>query len=145
MARRNVAQTVSIRILPRVLSPTPHPPTTVVFVYGTLKRGGSNHHFLARQHYLADARTAPGYRLYDLDGYPGMVADSTDTEGVTGEIWTVDPGCLALLDELEGLDQGLYRREVVPLQPPNAGRAAQAYVYARSIAGRRLLGSTWPH
>ncbi len=124
--------------------PTPAAPT-VIFVYGTLKRGGSNHHFLARQNYLTDARTVPGYRLYDLAGYPGLVPDLSDTQGVTGEIWAVDAGCLALLDELEGIDEGLYRREVVPLQPPNADCAAQAYLYARSIAGRRALGSTWHH
>jgi gamma-glutamylcyclotransferase (GGCT)/AIG2-like uncharacterized protein YtfP len=32
--------------------------TTPLFVYGTLKRGGSNHHQLASQTFLGPARTA---------------------------------------------------------------------------------------
>ncbi|MDI1319207.1 MAG: gamma-glutamylcyclotransferase, partial [bacterium] len=77
---------------------------TCVFVYGTLKRGGSNHAFLARQRFLGEARTAPGFTLYSLGDYPGMVRAPGDTAGVTGELWVVDDTCLAELDQLEGLD-----------------------------------------
>jgi gamma-glutamylcyclotransferase (GGCT)/AIG2-like uncharacterized protein YtfP len=115
----------------------------LIFVYGTLKRGGSNHLHLAGQACLGDARTAPGYRLYALDGYPGMIPSPVDREGVTGEVWSVDAAVLARLDALEGLAIGLYRREVVPLLPPFADRSVEAYLYARSVAGRRDLGSTW--
>ena len=43
---------------------------TRVFVYGTLKRGGSNHSFLAGQRYLGPARTPPGFTLHSLGDYP---------------------------------------------------------------------------
>ena len=117
--------------------------TTLVFVYGTLKRHGSNHHFLAGQTFRGEARTAPGYRLYEVGGYPGMIPQSIDREGVQGELWSVEAKCLARLDELEGLSVGLYRRERIPLQPPFSDEAAEAYLYARTIVGLRDIGSVW--
>lgn len=128
--------------------PTPPPgpasPGTLVFVYGTLKRGGANHHRLADQTFVAATRTTPGWTLYALEGYPGMVAAPGDADGVTGELWRVDDTTLAALDEFEGVPEGLYRRERVPLAGPPANAMPEAYVYARSVAGRRRLGSTWP-
>jgi gamma-glutamylaminecyclotransferase len=123
-----------------------HPPAaeTTIFVYGTLKRGGSNHGFLAAQKYVGDARTILGFTLYELDGYPGMVAEPTDREGVTGELWQVDAACLSALDELEGLAEGMYRRVAVPLGPPHQLERVEAYVYSRSVDGRRRIGSSWP-
>lgn len=115
-----------------------------IFVYGTLKRRGINHQYLARQRYVGEARTVAGYCLYELDGYPGLVADATDQEGVTGELWDVDDGWIKILDDFEGVPEGLYRRELVPLAEPSSQPSANAYVYARSVAGRRRLGSAWP-
>ena len=76
---------------------------TRVFVYGTLKRGGSNHHCLAGQQFLGAGRTPPGFTLYALADYPGMVREPKDDAGVTGEVWAVDPACLETLDRLEGV------------------------------------------
>ena len=47
------------------------------------------------------ARTVPGYRLFDLGGYPGLVEHSTDREGVTGEVWSVDAAALRRLVEFQ--------------------------------------------
>ncbi len=121
-----------------------HGKLTAVFVYGTLKRGGANHHFLAGQRFIGEARTAPGFQMYELEGYPGMIAQPDSSQSVTGEIWEVDSACLAALDELEGLAEGLYRREAVPLAPPHSLRQVEAYLYAKTVAGRRVLGPTWP-
>lgn len=115
----------------------------VVFVYGTLKRGGSNHLFLATQHFLGEARTVPGYTLYSLGDYPGMVRAPGDTEGVTGELWKVDDVCLAELDRLEGLDEGLYERCDVLLAPNHFAGSAQSYLYLRHLHGLPAIGSTW--
>jgi gamma-glutamylcyclotransferase (GGCT)/AIG2-like uncharacterized protein YtfP len=114
-----------------------------LFVYGTLKRGCKNHPHLSGQVYVGEARTAPGYRLHDLGDYPGMVADSTDMAGVTGELWSVDAAALAHLDEFEGVDEGLYRRERVTLLAPFADAEVHTYLYARDVAGRPALGPTW--
>ncbi|HVU36357.1 MAG TPA: gamma-glutamylcyclotransferase family protein [Opitutaceae bacterium] len=120
-----------------------YPGSILIFVYGTLKRGGVNHPLLAAQRYRGEARTEPGYRLYELDGYPGMVRDPADTDGVTGEVWLVDGTGLEALDALEGLDEGWYRREPIGLCAPFDREEVQGYVYARSVAGRRKLGPTW--
>jgi gamma-glutamylaminecyclotransferase len=113
---------------------------TLVFVYGTLKRGGNNHRYLAGQKFVGEARTPPGFRLFDLGEYPGMVAYADDRAGVSGEVWAVDAGCLARLDVLEGLAEGLYRREPVPLLPPFADRKVESYLYARPVEGLRDIG-----
>jgi gamma-glutamylaminecyclotransferase len=116
---------------------------TLVFVYGTLKRGFSNHHYLAGQAFVGNARTAPGYAMYDLAGYPGMVRQGDDPEGVSGEVWSVDDECLARLDVLECTAEGLYRREAVPLGSPFEGHAVEAYVYLKSTKECRRLGAEW--
>jgi len=117
---------------------------TLVFVYGTLKRGGANHRYLAGQRFVASARTAAGFLLYGLDGYPGMVAGGAADDAVTGEIWEVSAECLRELDRFEGVDEGLFRRAAIPLAPPHAALAVQAYLYARPVAGRARFGATWP-
>lgn len=119
---------------------------TTLFVYGTLKRGGSNHAHLAGQKFLGPARTAAGYTLVSLGDYPGLVRSADDRKGVTGELWSVDDPCLAHLDEFEGITENLYRRAEIPLATPRSlGSAAPAetYFYARPVAGRPQLGPTW--
>jgi gamma-glutamylcyclotransferase (GGCT)/AIG2-like uncharacterized protein YtfP len=115
-----------------------------VFVYGTLKRGGSNHLLLRGQKFLGPVRTAPGYTLYSLGDYPGMVRAPGDTAGVTGELWSVDDACLAELDRLEGLDEGLYERIDVLLVPNAIAGSAQTYLYLRQLDGLTPIGDTWP-
>ncbi|MFI5357899.1 MAG: gamma-glutamylcyclotransferase [Opitutales bacterium] len=116
---------------------------TLIFVYGTLKRGGRNHRHLAGQQFIASARTAPGFTLFQPADYPGLVRDPADQAGVTGEVWSVSDPCLRELDALEGVAEGLYTRVPVPLAPPHESLAAHSYLYLRSLAGCRRLGSTW--
>jgi gamma-glutamylaminecyclotransferase len=115
----------------------------LIFVYGTLKRQGENHGQLSGQQFVGTARTAPGFRLYDVGGYPGMVRVPGDCDGVTGEVWSVDAGCLARLDAFEGVPEGLYVRERVPLLPPFDQAEVEAYIYPHATTGRTELGSTW--
>jgi gamma-glutamylcyclotransferase (GGCT)/AIG2-like uncharacterized protein YtfP len=116
---------------------------TLIFVYGTLKRGGRNHHYLAGQQFLGEARTGPGFTLYSLGDYPGMVRAPADPAGVTGEVWAVDAAGRQKLDELEGLDEGLYERAPVVLLPPFAGQPVETYLYLRDLSGRPAIGSVW--
>ena len=115
----------------------------LLFVYGTLKRGGSNHLYLRGQTLVGEARTLPGFRLYGLDGFPGMIALADDRAGVTGEVWSVSPEALTHIDGLEGTAEGMYRRARIPLQAPFADQVVEGYLYARSLQGRPDLGSTW--
>jgi gamma-glutamylaminecyclotransferase len=114
-----------------------------IFVYGTLKRGGSNHRFLAGQSLVGNARTLPEFRLFELNGYPGMVRVGSGGRSIEGEIWSVDADCVAALDELEGVGEGLYERIAITLLPPFAEISVETYLYLQSTAGRPELES-WP-
>lgn len=116
--------------------------STLVFVYGTLKRGGSNHGWIAPQQFVAEARTAPLYRLYDLGGYPGMVRDENGLS-IQGEVWSVDEAGLIKLDELEDTEGGEYERVPVALEGEWASQRVEGYVYLRSIEGRCEVGTRW--
>ena len=115
----------------------------LLFVYGTLKRGCSNHHYLSGQEFVGNARTHSGFRLYELDGHPGMVLEASDQNGVVGEIWAVDDPALVHIDGLEGLAEAIYRREAVPLLPPFSDLGIEAYFYNRSVKNRRDIGGEW--
>ncbi len=114
---------------------------TRIFVYGTLKRGYSNHRELSDQEFIGLARTIPGFRLVDIGGYPGLVACPNDLQGVTGELWAVDAPALVRLDQFESVDTGLYVRKPVPLQG-DAGDA-EAYFFPGQPEGLRVIGSSW--
>lgn len=116
---------------------------TLLFVYGTLKRGCSNHAQMDGQEFVGPARTEAGFTLYDLGGYPAIVAEPGDRNGVVGEVWRVDAEGLSRLDRFEGVHEGLYRREPIALQPPYAGRAIDAYVSVLPVSGRPHVGSEW--
>lgn len=116
---------------------------TLLFVYGTLKRGCSNHHHLAGQTFIGAARTVAGFRLFDLGGYPGIAAVAEDRTAVIGEIWSVDAAALARLDTFEGVHEGLYRRAPIALEPPFSTQTIDAYFPALNPSGRTEVGSEW--
>lgn len=116
---------------------------TRVFVYGTLKRGGRNHDLLTGQQFLGVARTTPGFTLYSLGDYPGMVRSTNATHDVAGEVWEVDAVCLGKLNELEGLSEGLYERVALKLASPFPDRPVESYLYLGNLAGRPVVGSDW--
>lgn len=120
------------------------PGNQLVFVYGTLKRGSSNHGFMAGQTFRGEATTQPGFCLIDLGDYPGLISDPEDTSGVIGEVWDVDAACLARLDALEGVADGLYRRDRATLRPPFRAQPIDTYFYALPFTGlAKIPGGNW--
>ncbi len=111
---------------------------TRIFVYGTLKRGCKNHHWLAGQRFIAEARTQPIYRLYDMGGYPGMIRADNGV-AVKGEIWEVDEGGMARLDVLEDIEGGEYERLLIELE----GERVEGYLFLRDVSGRPDAGTNW--
>lgn len=111
----------------------------LLFVYGTLKRGGRNHRRLAGQRFVRTAATAPGFRLFDLGPFPGMVFDKSDG-AVTGELFAVSDECVGELDEFEGVPD-LFDRRVIVLAD---GTKAWAYLYVQPIPAGAPGGEEWP-
>jgi gamma-glutamylaminecyclotransferase len=110
-----------------------------LFLYGTLKRGGSNHRLMAGQRYVGPAATAPLYRLFDLGPFPGLIEDGAG-RSVRGELWDVTPECLGALDRFEGIDVGLFRRGAIELAD---GKQVQGYFYIGSGDGYPDIGEEY--
>ena len=116
---------------------------SLIFVYGSLKRGYGLHHLLEGQAFRGPATTCPLYRIFDLGSYPGLV-DWPEGLVVQGELYVVDAECLKRLDEAEGVDEGLYARRVIKLQPPFDVVEAFAWFWLNKVAGLRDCGTSWP-
>ena len=70
----------------------------LVWVYGTLRRGESNHSLLQECAYLGQWWSPPTFYLIDLGEYPGIIKGQ---QSVLGEIYVVDESTLLRLDALE--------------------------------------------
>lgn len=120
----------------------PQPPGRPLFVYGTLRRGGSND----------IARLAPGARfiagarmrgtLFDLGDYPAMLVDP-GADWVAGEIYAVPDADWPTLDALEEIatpekPDGLYFRIVADALQDDAAQVT-CEVYVANPAALRLV------
>jgi gamma-glutamylcyclotransferase (GGCT)/AIG2-like uncharacterized protein YtfP len=97
---------------------------TRVFVYGTLRAGEDNHHYLRGAPLLRRAFTGPTFDLVDLGAFPALVPGGATA--VAGELYDLDDATLAALDELEDHPH-FYRRAEIPLDD---GTLAHTYVLA---------------
>jgi gamma-glutamylcyclotransferase (GGCT)/AIG2-like uncharacterized protein YtfP len=78
-------------------------PRELVFVYGTLRRGGSNHFRMDGAEPVTDGRISG--KLYRISWYPGLVLDDAGDD-IIGEVYAVDPEMLGNLDAFEGVSAG---------------------------------------
>lgn len=110
---------------------------TLLFVYGTLKRGYGNNRLLATAEFVAED-WAPG-KLYG--GYVPVVAPLNAEEPVAhwvnGEVFLVDIETLRRCDQLEGHPHG-YLRTLVTLR---SGTKAFIYYWPHSVDKRDLVES----
>jgi len=131
-----------------------------LFVYGTLRPGGTNHAWLRRTHPegLALAWT-PG-RLFALpEGYPALVPTDAPPAPPPGRGWvegvyvgyeTPEELLAALedLDALEGVEEGLFDRDIrpigtgswdlPPLPPPLSRRRSPPKIHRSPIGPRSV-------
>jgi len=113
----------------------------LVFVYGTLKRGHQRNHVFANQTFVGPATTAANYRMYDLGDYPGLIeVEPGSGDRIQGEIYQVDPTCLLQLDRIEAVDQGLYERRDIRLNPPLEAIGGHLKPFAGTIVAYFYLG-----
>lgn len=118
------------------MTSTSEPP--LLFVYGSLRRGGRHHGKLAGAVCLAACRTAPRYRLLKLHGYAALSPGGD--KAIAGELYPVADRLLTELDRFEGED---YERGFVELDD---GRVVQAYLLAESAVSESspFEGESWP-
>lgn len=91
------------------------PDTSIVAVYGTLKRDHGNNGYLDTAEYLCSGRTADLMRLC-IQGLPFMI-EGAHPEGhnVEVECYRVDETTLKKLDDLEG-HPSWYKRRMIPVE-----------------------------
>jgi gamma-glutamylcyclotransferase (GGCT)/AIG2-like uncharacterized protein YtfP len=113
--------------------------TFLLFVYGTLKRGGVRHVHLAGQRFLGEAVTLPRYALIDLGDYPGMVSVE-DGQAVHGELYEVSRELIPTLDRVERAPS-LFALGPVGLDGHDG---VLAYLYMQEPPGRpRITSGRW--
>ncbi len=116
--------------------------STLVAVYGTLKRGLSNDHYLQAATYLG-SDTLHTISLYDLGPYPGAKAEPSS--GVKVEVFSVTAQQLQALDVLEEYEpeapaRGLYDRRLFNTRHG----AAWVYLYNPPVPGLvPILAGGW--
>ena len=88
----------------------PAPGETLLFVYGTLRRGGPNHALLGRAALVGPATTVDRHALF-VDDIP-FLAPAPAVHRVRGEVYAVDAATLAEIDRLEGHPHWYERRPV---------------------------------
>jgi gamma-glutamylaminecyclotransferase len=101
----------------------------LVFVYGTLLQGLSNHTLLDQARFLGQARTKRSYALY-VDYFPKVIRDEA-LSSIVGELYLVDGPTLALLDDLEDHPFEYRREQVVVIMDDGAETPAWIYFHPR--------------
>ena len=108
----------------------------LVFVYGTLRQGEDNHHYLLESEYLGQYETTADYSLYNLGEYPGLIKGH---QSIVGEVYRISSEVLEKLDILEDIPNE-YRRE--SLDTPFG--LAWIYLYQKSTQPEEeILSGDW--
>lgn len=113
---------------------------SLIFVYGTLRRGASHHFHLAEARWVSVGRVRAV--LYQVDWYPGCVLD--EQQGVVvGDLFEVTPEQLGVLDEYEGDE---YRRVRVQVETYDGRVEAWVWEWNREVeACRHISSGDWLH
>lgn len=116
-----------------------------VFVYGTLKRGFPNHHYMDGATFIGTGRTVEAYPLVVGGQFftPYLMPEPGVGHRVRGELWDVPEAMMPALDELEGvhLPNG-YRRQLIRVEPDGCGALCEAWTYARERRYITIIHST---
>lgn len=81
-----------------------------VFVYGSLKRGRSNHRLLETSLFVSERSTKDKFTLLNLGAFPAVTEKPTCN--IEGELYDVDNNTFERLDRLEGYPDFYDRKEV---------------------------------
>lgn len=114
----------------------------LIFVYGTLKRGHRLHGHLAGSSFIGDGVTQPLYRLFRIGWFPGLVEHDAGL-CVHGELWDATKATLDVLDEVEGVSEGLFERRPVQLAAPFDRADIESYFFSGDVTDAEDGGDCW--
>ena len=108
-----------------------------VFVYGTLKKGQRNYHYLCEAEFIGHHATEACYSMFEFDDYPAVCLDGD--HAIHGEIYRVSKQQFRLLDELERYPDFYQRIEI-----PTAHGDSWMYIVSYELClGKKLLAGHW--
>ena len=110
----------------------------LVFVYGTLKRGQRNAHFLEAAEYVGEFITREDFYMYEFDDYPAVCEQGSNA--IHGEIYRITDFQFGALDELEWYPD-FYQRIVIST---GFGDAWMYVVQPEFCQGRIRISGRWP-
>ncbi len=134
-----------------------------LFVYGSLREGGSNHAWLKRTNPVGHTRAYSSGRLFHLpeSGFPALIPGPIPEHLPPGPSWVVGEfigyedeqdleAALDDLDQVEGLGEGLFERQVIPVLL-DGGQCYAAWAYVFPVdrlprlerEGVELVGGDW--
>jgi gamma-glutamylcyclotransferase (GGCT)/AIG2-like uncharacterized protein YtfP len=96
----------------------------LLFVYGTLRRGGVNEITISHARAVFVGAASVRGRLHDMGGYPAVILDDA-AGGIAGEVFEIDDAILAALDRFEAADD--YHREQIEVLLN--GTASRSWIY----------------
>ena len=109
-----------------------------VFVYGTLMKGETNHHYLENSTFLGMA-TIEGYEMYNVGWYPAII----DGDGIIiGELYQVPNIDIPSIDMLEGEGSLYIKRCETVTDSKGKSSFAFIYVYNRECSDLERI-SAW--
>ena len=111
---------------------------TLVFVYGTLKKGQRNHGFLQTADYLGDHCTEAAFSMYEFDDYPAVTRPGENA--VSGELYRVSRAQFRKLDELEWYPRFYQRMKI----QTRFGLAWMYVVRPELCVDRKQCSGSWP-
>lgn len=109
----------------------------LLFVYGTLLQGHSNHRVIEKAQFIDAAVTDPLFTMYSNGYYPAITEEPKYQ--IVGEVYALDDETFRDTDYLEGYDpknpeRGLYNRKLITVTL-KSNEKAQVWVYFQKNAG----------
>ena len=100
-----------------------------VFIYGSLKKGQSNHYVIKNKlKFICKIKSKEKYALIDLGEYPGLI--KIPKYQIEGELYQISPDQIKMLDDFEREGE-LYERETILL---SNNTSALTYFYKINLA-----------
>ena len=102
----------------------------LIFVYGTLRRGGRLGHVLGKdQLYFDDPIRVEGLQMRAVSkSFPAVRQTGRTEDVVTGELYSVSGTMIRRLDQIEDVGGGMYRRVQI-----DVGEGLEAWVYVWGV------------